>query len=985
MATTPAARMTQLPIPADQNFTDVLAEHILLEQQNRLPDLTKVHIFLPNAQAIQQMRSSLSKPPSDNSPPAHNGALLGAFVGSLGDWLKQHSLTLTRTENSTPTKKQISQSTRQLLLLGELKQHPELFSAENHWLVCDSLLELFDELSLSQHQWLNEATPVWIEHLQQAYQANEEVKHLNHEAEVVRTLWHAWQQQLNAMQVEDEPGALKQRLLSAFPDNTKAVEKTPDAIKMDAAIPDIFKNAHFYIVGMDQLSPLEQAWCQQLLQFSHVTHISQDTSENSNLQLLQDIYTQDRTFFERTHRYAQNHSHNKSLPTCFLHNIKLYDALSAEQETRAVDLKIRMSLLAGKTNIAVVTENRKLARRLRALLERAQVSIQDTAGWSLATTSAASILERWFECIEQNFAWQPLVDLLKSPFFCKASQRTEHLNLVYRFEQDIILHENIASDLQRYQNAIKNRRERLDKEPGINSRSVAEQLLELLAHIENASIELVQLFNHAQSRPSDIWIKSFIRSIISLGIYPQLSSDTAGVRVQQELKQLSAAHTVINPEINWQDLRAWLGNTLEREQFKPHNQLAGVKIMNLQQAQYCQFDTLIIAGANLQSLPGTPSQHTFFNQSVRQALGFKNWPEKKAYSFYQFQQMLFSSRDILITWQSEENGEWMQPSPWVSSLRDFSQLAFKQTLKDEQLEFLLKKIDPITQHSETLLKEIETVSRAFPCISKELTPTAFSASRHQRLIDCPYKFFASDVLKLRALEEISLELMKSEYGEKVHLILHAFHQQCRGMPAPFKGVLSHENAEQALAHMKALSVQVFETHIEDSVQHRGWLNRWLETAEAYIQWQIQRQGEWQIDQLEQTAEQTLDSGTKLTGRLDRVDRHSNQYSIIDYKTGTPAKQLDIDMAENIQLGSYASLMEDVCNVIYLKLDKGTVKQSGILEGEDLNQLKTDIIQRLESVISDIKSSTALPAWGDTRSCTYCDMSGLCRKQMWEVC
>jgi len=71
--------------------------------------------------------------------------------------------------------------------------------------------------------------------------------------------------------------------------------------------------------------------------------------------------------------------------------------------------------------------------------------------------------------------------------------------------------------------------------------------------------------------------------------------------------------------------------------------------MNMQQAQYCQFYTLIIAGANMQSLPGSATQLPFFNQSVRQALQLENWRATKDYNFYQFQQLLFSFNDILIT------------------------------------------------------------------------------------------------------------------------------------------------------------------------------------------------------------------------------------------------------------------------------------------------------------------------------------------------
>ena len=942
----------KISIPANLHLTDTLATKILLEQKEKLPDLTDTCIFLPNAQAVQQMRQSMVN--------ISQQTLLGGFIGSLPQWLN---------ENISPvdlSKKHIDQSARQLLLIEALKQHSNLFATENHWQICDSLLELFDELSLSQHQWLHEATPVWIEKLQTAYQTNKDIAHLNQEAKIIQTLWQAWQQQLDSMQLEDDTGTLKQRLL--------------------ADIPNSFKNKHFYIVGLEQFTPLELAWCEQLSSIAQVTKITHETSlesdsainsgtiTNHELHLLKSIYSQDNAFYERTKEHKNNTENT------FLNHIKLYDAQSAEQETQAVDLKVRMSLLCGNDNIAVVTENRKLARRLRALLERTNVNIQDTAGWALATTSAATVLERWLECIEQDFAYQPLLDLLKSPFFCSEEYFNEHLNLVYRFEQDIVLHENIANDIQRFKKAIKNRAERLN----IKNTSTADQLLSLLDKIESASSKLITLFQSTQVSTPEVWINHFIDSIKKLGIYQQLSTDIAGQRVQEELEKLAHAYHSANPDMNWLDLRTWIGSTLEREQFKPQSQISTVKIMNLQQAQYCHFDTLIIAGANMKSFPGSVSQHPFFNQSVRQALQLKNWHQKKENSFNQFQQLLLSSKDILITWQAEQNGEWIQASPWVNSLQNFSQFSFKQSLRDNHLETLLNKLKPVTDYSEDLIKNISIVEQASPSINLELIPTEFSASRHQRLIDCPYKFFAADALKLKPLEQISQELLKSEYGEKVHTILHAFHQKCNDMPPPFTAPLTKSNKAQAMAHIENLSQIIFNAQSEDSIQHRGWFDRWMNTAESYIDWQIQRQLEWNIYKLEEMSEQPLNESTKLVGRLDRIDKRDDSYSIIDYKTGSPAKQKDIDLAENIQLTSYAALMEDVCNVIYLKLDKGETKQTGTLEGDALSSLKSDVLARLETVISEIRTSNPLPSWGDTQACGYCDMSGLCRKQMWEV-
>jgi len=942
------ATIKTLLIDSHQPFTDTLADHLLSEHNNLLPDLSQLLILLPNAQAVTQMRISLGKQSQQ--------ALIGGFIGSLDQWLKQNIAP------TTHAKKQINHATRQLLLLEALKQHADLFQADNHWQICDSLLELFDELSLSQHQWLNESMPVWVSELQKAYQIDEINNYLNQEAKIIHTLWNAWQEQLSDMQVVDEASALKYRLLEPLAKNTNQLI--------------------FYIVGMEQFSPLQQAWCEELSQSARVISVIQGNTSattdiqktpNDDLKLLHNIYSQEHTLYDKTRAYQNTEE------KYFLQNIKTFDAQSAEQETQAVDLKVRMSLLKGNRNIAVVTENRKLARRLRALLERADVAIQDTAGWALATTSAATVLERWLECIEQDFSYQAFLDLLKSPFFSTPENYNHHLDLIYRFEQGIVLHENISNDLQRYKQAITHRQERLN----ISSASTAEQLFSLLNSIESAAEDLVHLYQQQKISTSDIWVNAFIKSIEKLGIYQQLENDIAGTRIQHELDSLIHAHSSAQPEMNWQDFRTWLGSALEREQFKPHDQNAVVKVMNMQQAQYCQFDTLIIAGANMQSLPGSASQHPFFNQSVRQTLQLKNWHETKDYSFHQFQQLLFSAEDILITWQAEKNGEWMQVSPWMSSLENFSLHGFKTSLKDKKLDKLIKQTNPITNRCETLLKNIKTVTQAKPVLHDELIPNTFSASRHQRLIDCPYKFFASDALRLKPLEEITQELLKSEYGEKVHLILQAFHQQCADLPVPFPEMLTEQNKPQAIQHIENLSRIVFNAQSEDSIQQRGWLDRWLQTASAYINWQIRRQKEWHVYRLEERVEQTLNNDITLVGRLDRIDQQSGQYSIIDYKTGATAKQRDIDLAENIQLTSYAMLMDNIHNTLYLKLDKGEVKQAGIIEAEQLEKLKQDSLQRLEASITEIKAHTPLPSWGDAQSCNYCDMSGLCRKQAWE--
>ena len=64
----------------------------------------------------------------------------------------------------------------------------------------------------------------------------------------------------------------------------------------------------------------------------------------------------------------------------------------------------------------VVALDRLTARRVRALLERADVKVRDETGWKLSTTSAAAAVMRWFDLVIDDLYWRDLLDWLKSRF-----------------------------------------------------------------------------------------------------------------------------------------------------------------------------------------------------------------------------------------------------------------------------------------------------------------------------------------------------------------------------------------------------------------------------------------------------------------------------------------------------------------------------------------------------------------------------------------
>ncbi|HSH28304.1 MAG TPA: PD-(D/E)XK nuclease family protein, partial [Thiohalobacter sp.] len=277
--------------------------------------------------------------------------------------------------------------------------------------------------------------------------------------------------------------------------------------------------------------------------------------------------------------------------------------------------------------------------------------------------------------------------------------------------------------------------------------------------------------------------------------------------------------------------------------------------------------------------------------------------------------------------------------------------------------------------------------RPRPRLPADLRPRRVSASSHQRLVDCPYAWFAADGLGLKPPEAIREALQKQDYGERVHRCLEAFHGRVRGLPGPFAEPLTEANREAAIALLNRISEAVFARDLEDNFQHRGWLKRWQERIPEYIDWQIRQARDWQVESVEQRIDRALGPELTLRGRLDRIDRGAEGLAILDYKTGYTPDQAQVEAGEAVQLPFYRLLLEQpVARSSYLPLDdRGRKIQDRIaLEAEDLDQLSRGVQARLETVTAKIDAGAGLPAWGDEATCRRCDLDGLCRKPSWQT-
>jgi ATP-dependent helicase/nuclease subunit B len=342
----------------------------------------------------------------------------------------------------------------------------------------------------------------------------------------------------------------------------------------------------------------------------------------------------------------------------------------------------------------------------------------------------------------------------------------------------------------------------------------------------------------------------------------------------------------------------------------------------------------------------------------------------------------------VLTWHREQDGEQRTPSPWLARIGVFLQLAWEHDLNDTRLAALLD--HPATRvRGRQVLPAPRPTRQARTHLPVTALPEELSVSAHGTLIDCPYRFFATSVLRLKAREEVKRALEKAEYGTLVHEVLEVFHAGRDGYPAPLPQPLTEQQRGSAIRQLGDVSTQVFERELEDNFEHRAWLRRWLLLVEPYIDWLIRHQGEWRFSAGERDGERRLATGHLLAGRIDRVDRGAPGILISDYKTGAAPGQAEVDSGEAVQLPSYVLLFEPApAAVQYVQLgrinNRNRVVTGSRLDGAALAGLSQAVLVRLETVLQEIAAGTPLPAWGDEDTCRYCEMDGLCRRQAWPV-
>lgn len=827
-------------------------------------------------------------------------------VGTLSAWLSL--------QPPDPERAPASHSERLMELYAELRQHAwlkSLFTARRNTdllPLAQTLIALFDELTRALLPTLHEAPAAAAARWQNALeQLPPPVRGmLSDEAQLV---WKLWQSQLDG---RDPIGARYAQLMRL------AAQASEPLIWMQSSQPDSFEQAFLDAYARRQpVLPMTLDWRCDAVPPAYAAAWPEMLEDAMRVCVAQ-------------------------APPA---RIALSRAVSLEDEAQRGAQTVIAWLQEGKEDIAIIAQDRVVARRMRALLERAGVVVADETGWKLSTTRAAAAVAALMDVVTTRAETLALLDLLKSPFLAPAlPDKTERVMQIER----ALRRRNVLGGWDAAVEAI------------AGDPLAAELLQQVAAAAQSLGIGRKTLC---------AWMDLTNRALLALNMRDAMQADSAGAQVLALFDAIATDCSAATHAFSFNEWRAFLNMQLESAPYLPADDDRRVVMLQLSGTQLRSFDAVLMVGADAEHLPSRINDVLFFANAVRRELGLPTREQRQRQQLRDFAELLSSNAEVVLSWQTRRNGEPNTVSNWIARL----QLAMQRA-----------GVPPLPVHeSAPQLRRLQAAPVAMPApVAPHLLPQKLSASAWNLLAACPYQFFATRMLGLSVLDDLSELPEKRDYGEWLHTILKNFHEALRDRQIA--------NAEREPL-LRAISEEVFSRALEHSAAALGYYVRWQKAIPAYLAWVEERQAEgWRFLVGEERLEAAIEwegGSILLHGIVDRIDEHeSGERAVLDYKTkdqGALAKRLKEQ--EDHQLAFYGLLAQPqvahVAHAHYVGLEASKDK-IGHATAQRYDEWQTLLRAQIVSSMQAISNGAALNASGIERVCTWCEVRGLCRKGAW---
>lgn len=653
--------------------------------------------------------------------------------------------------------------------------------------------------------------------------------------------------------------------------------------------------------------------------------------------------------------------------------------------------RIELHLLEGRQHIALVAQDRLLARRTRALLARlgTGLSIHDETGWKLSTTRAAAALHAWLELLRsprEGPSATTLLEFLKNPFLDLAhllgTSNSNCDQLVTELENALLIAQARSSWVSFF----------LAIDAGA-SPEYDPRLHTLLNLIRE---RVLRWHGKSMQRPAcGEALKHLQDDLRAFGMQQGFEQDAAGLQVLAMLQRLELHHsTLADLQMPINEWIILLKTVMEDEVYREEGSQAQarISILPLSATRLRYFDAIVMVGCDERQLPSYSEPPLFFSEPLCQALGGSSIPWQFRQQARDLSQLLASYAYIDLLWQSEgSGGEPLRASAWIERLQNQLPTLHTRTAKAGQR---VGEAQPSMMASASRLPELPI-------------PTRMSPSAYRALRACPYQYYVRSLLGLRKRKGLDEELDSSLLGQTLHQILRNFFQELKTtqLREPRLQDLDYRSAWM-LEHLQLASEQGFAKLLDGDKRILGSLRDWQKQIPSFITWQLNRETQgWQFHDAELkvgfefafTDTNHQEHTIRIEGYADRVDVSviGQQAAVLDYKYQNvdKIKKRADQLMDDPQLLLYTKALKAEKEIIghavtdadwvALKMDlkkKGSAERS--LSVDDLVKKCDALEDQLRQDLSAVWSGLPMQAFAPESVCRHCEARGICRKGMW---
>ena len=168
----------------------------------------------------------------------------------------------------------------------------------------------------------------------------------------------------------------------------------------------------------------------------------------------------------------------------------------------------------------------------------------------------------------------------------------------------------------------------------------------------------------------------------ALGMLLLMKQDAAASQLTDLLAQLAVECEAIDAAFSLAEWRALLNLQLEQTVFVAPRIDRRVMMVPLNGVPLREFDAAIIVGADADHLPSPPAETLFFANAVRRELGLTTREERTRQQLRDFACLLLSCPQVVLSWQSQREGEPNPVSPWVQRLQLVRRLQSTQSTSE---------------------------------------------------------------------------------------------------------------------------------------------------------------------------------------------------------------------------------------------------------------------------------------------------------------